>query len=162
MSLIPVFDVEERGALETIAEKYEDKASAILPALHYVQSARGYLGEAELVAVADLLEIPHVRAYEVATYFTMFSIEPRGRHLIQICRNLGCRLVGAPEVLKAISAELGVEPGQTTTDSMFTLVEVECIGACDKAPAMMVDEKLFECVTPENIRDILASFREVG
>lgn len=156
----PVFNTEELRALKDLAGLYGNRASAILPALHYVQDARGYLGEQELVAVADLLEVPHVRAYEVATYYTMFTINPRGRHLVQVCRNLGCHLTGAPEVLEAIKSELGIKPGQTTEDSMFTLIEVECIGACDKGPAVMIDEVLFERVTPDGVREMMDAFRE--
>ena len=145
--------------MREIAARYEEQTSAILPLLHFVQHARGYLGEEELVFLADFLEVPHVRAYEVATYYTMFTIRPRGRHLIQICRNLSCTLEGAENILEHLKKELGVEKGGTTSDGLFTLMEVECIGACDQAPAIMIDEKLYGRVKPESLQNILQTYR---
>jgi NADH-quinone oxidoreductase E subunit len=159
VSLQRIFSESEIADMERITQQYEDLPSALMPLLHYVQKVRGYLDEDELVFVADLLQIPHVRAYEVATYFTMYTTNPRGKHLIQVCRNLSCNLAGCETIIGAIKSELGVEPGETTPDKFFTLVEVECIGACDMAPAVMVDEDLHPQVTAESLRAILDEYR---
>lgn len=159
MSPHGIFSESETADIERIAQRYDDAPSALMPLLHYVQKARGHLGEDELVFVADLLRIPHVRAYEVATYYTMYTINPRGKHLIQVCRNLSCNLAGCEAIMGAIRSELDIGPGETTPDKFFTLVEVECIGACDMAPAVMVDEDLHPHVTAESLRAILDGYR---
>lgn len=159
MSAQGLFSEAESRTIREIAARYEDPASAILPLLHFVQGERGFLGEEELVYVADLLKIPHVRAYEVATYYSMFTIRPRGRHLIQVCRNLSCTLEGSDSIFEYLKRELGVEKGGTSADGHFALIEVECIGACDQAPAIMIDEKLYGRVTTDSLRDILQTYR---
>ena len=159
MSPHTIFSESENADIQRIAERYVDSPSALMPLLHYVQKTRGHLGVEELVFVADLLEIPHVRAYEVATYYTMYTIKPRGKHLIQVCRNLSCNLAGCEAINESIRSELGIGPGETTLDNIFTFVEVECIGACDVAPAIMVDEDLHPQVTTESLQAILDEYR---
>jgi len=154
-----LFSDAELKTVEEIASRYEEKASAVMPLLHYVQEVRGYLGEEELAYIADFLKIPRVRAYEVATYYTMYTTKPRGRHLIQVCRNLSCTLAGAEGIVDFLKKELGVEVGGTTADGVFSLMEVECIGACDKAPAIMINGDHHGPVTPESIREILNTYR---
>ena len=159
MSAQELFSDAELKTVEEIASRYEEKASAVMPLLHYVQEVRGYLGEEELAYIADFLKIPRVRAYEVATYYTMYTTKPRGRHLIQVCRNLSCTLAGAEGIVDFLKKELGVEVGGTTADGVFSLMEVECIGACDKAPAIMINGDHHGPVTPESIREILNTYR---
>ena len=159
MSAQELFSSEELKTVEEIASRYEERASAVMPLLHYVQEIRGYLGEDELAYIADYLEITRVRAYEVATYYTMYSIKPRGKHVIQVCRNLSCTLGGAEGIVEFLKKELGVEVGGTTADGVFSLVEVECIGACDKAPAIMINGDHHGPVTPESLREILDTYR---
>jgi NADH-quinone oxidoreductase E subunit len=154
-----LFSDAELKRVEEIASRYEERASAVMPLLHYVQELRGYLGEEELAYIADFLEIPRVRAYEVATYYTMYTVKPRGKHLIQVCRNLSCTLGGAEGIVEFLKKELDVEVGGTTADGVFSLVEVECIGACDKAPAIMINGDHHGPVTPESLREILDTYR---
>lgn len=159
MSAQELFSNEELKAVEEIASRYEESASAVMPLLHYVQGIRGHLGEEELAYIADYLDIPRVRAYEVATYYTMYSVKPRGKHIIQVCRNLSCTLGGAEGIVDFLKEELDVEVGGTTADGVFSLVEVECIGACDKAPAIMINGDHHGPVTPESLREILDTYR---
>jgi len=154
-----LFSNEEMKAVEEIASRYEERASAVMPLLHYVQEVRGYLGEDELAFIADYLEVPRVRAYEVATYYTMYSVKPRGKHVIQVCRNLSCTLGGAEGIIDFLKKELDVEVGGTSADGVFSLVEVECIGSCDKAPAIMINGDHHGPVTPESLREILDTYR---
>ncbi|MEE8319440.1 MAG: NADH-quinone oxidoreductase subunit NuoE [bacterium] len=155
-----LFDHEQIKKMEDIVARYEVQASAIMPLLHFVQETKGHLEEEHLVFVADFLDIPHVRAFEVATYYTMYFTKPIGKYLIQVCRNLSCSINGAPEVIEAIRENLKVELGEMTADGLFTIVEVECIGACDLAPAVMINEKLFGKVSTDSISGILDSYRE--
>ncbi len=155
-----LFDSEQIKEMESIVSRYEVPASAIMPLLHFVQEAKGHLEEEHLVFVADFLDIPHVRAFEVATYYTMYFTKPIGKYLIQVCRNLSCSVNGAPEVINALRENLKVDLGETTADGLFTIVEVECIGACDLAPAMVINEKLFGNVSTDSISRILDSYKE--
>jgi len=95
----------------------------------------------------------------VATYYTMYSVKPRGKHIIQVCRNLSCTLGGAEGIVEFLKKELDVEVGGTTADGVFSLMEVECIGACDKAPAIMINGDHHGPVTPESLREILDTYR---
>jgi NADH-quinone oxidoreductase subunit E len=160
MKAAELFSAQEMNDIKMILARYEEPAAAILPLMHYVQKVQGHLSEETLTFVAEYIGVPHVRAFEVATYYTMFFTEPVGRHLIQVCRNLSCHINGAPEIVEALQKELGIDVGGTTPDGQFTLVEVECIGACDHAPAMMVDEDLHRKVTLESIGTVLDSYRE--
>ena len=147
-------------AMEGIVGRYPIKASAIMPLLHFVQGKKQSLDEEDLVFIANMLEIPHVRAFEVATYYTMFFTKPMGRHLVQICRSMSCSVNGSDEILGAVERELGIEVGQTTADGIFSLVEVECIGACDHAPALMVDADLYRQVSADGVGSIIESYRQ--
>lgn len=159
MSAQALFSDAELKDLQEIVSRYPEPASAVMPALHFVQESRGFLGEEEMAFVADFLGIPRVRTYEVATYYSMYTIKPRGKHLIQVCRNLSCTLAGAENIVDFLKTELGVDVGGTSADGLFSLVEVECIGACDLAPAIMIDEELYGRVTAESLREILNTYR---
>jgi len=160
MKSAEIFNAQESREMEGILARYEEPASAILPLLHYVQSIQGHLSEEALTFVAEFIGVPHVRTFEVATYYTMLFTEPVGRHLVQVCRNLSCHVNGAEDVLEALKKELGVDVGKTSDDGVFTLVEVECIGACDHAPAVMIDGDLHRKVSEESVNRILGSYRE--
>lgn len=159
MSAQELFSDVELKTFQEIASRYDEPASAVMPLLHYVQEVRGYLGEDEMACIADFLQIPRVRAYEVATYYTMYTVKPRGKHLIQVCRNLSCTLGGAEGIVDFLKKELDIEVGGTTSDGVFSLVEVECIGACDHAPAIMINGDHHGKVTPESLREILDTYR---
>ena len=159
MSVQGPFSDAEMKTVEEIASRYKEPSSAIMPLFHYVQEIRGYLGEDEMAFLADYLKIPRVQAYEVATYYTMYTTRPKGKHLIQVCRNLSCTLGGAEGIVDFLRKELDVEVGGTTADGVFSLVEVECIGACDLAPAIMINGDHHGRVTPESLREILNSYR---
>ena len=159
MSVQELFSDAELKTVQEIASRYDEPGSAVMPLLYYVQEVRGYLGEDEMAFIADFLQIPRVRAYEVATYYTMFTVKPRGKHLIQVCRNLSCTLGGAEGIVDFLKKELDIELGGTTSDGLFSLMEVECIGACDKAPAIMIDGDHHGKVTPESLREILNTYK---
>jgi NADH-quinone oxidoreductase subunit E len=155
-----IFSAQEFADMERILARYDEPASAILPLLHYVQGVQGHLSEETLTFVAEFIGVPHVRTFEVATYYTMLFTEPVGRHLVQVCRNLSCHVNGSEDILQALKKKLDIDVGGTTSDGIFTLVEVECIGACDHAPAVMVDGDLHRSVTVDSVDRILDSYRE--
>lgn len=133
----------------------ERKRSAIIPVLTIVQEELGYLSREAMDASADYLEIPRIAAYEVATFYSMFRLEPGGKHVVSLCTNVSCMMAGSEELKKWFKDELGIEPGQTSKDGRVTLKEVECMAACGGAPMLEVDKKYHENLTVEKMADLI-------
>lgn len=129
--------------------------AALLPVLHLIQNERGFIGPEDEIAAAELLDLRPVEVREVVTFYTMFRRRPAGRHLVEICTNLSCTVKGGGRILDHLRISFGVGPGETTLDGRFTLEEVECLGACDRAPCLMIDGTLFTCRTPDEADEIL-------
>jgi NADH-quinone oxidoreductase subunit E len=122
----------------------------VLAALYLVQEQQGYLTGNAMQHIAPLLDLTPAEVEEVATYYVMFYREPVGRYVLQVCRTLSCALNGAERVTEALSEKLGIGVGETDASGMFTLLEFECLGACDRAPVVMVNNELWhECLAPE-------------
>jgi NADH dehydrogenase (ubiquinone) flavoprotein 2 len=140
-------------AKKSIAKYPEGKqASAVVPLLELAQrQSDGWLPRAAMEYVADMLGMPHVRVYEVATFYTMFNLTPVGKHHIQVCRTTPCWLRGSDEIVHVCHKKLGIKPGETTADGTFTLSEVECLGACTCAPAVQINDTYHENMTPEKM-----------
>jgi len=152
------FTPENLAAAKKIVAKYPagKQASAILPLLDLAQrQAGGWLPRAAIAYVAELLEMPAIRAFEVAGFYTMFNLEPVGKYLVQLCRTTPCWLKGGEAIARACEAKLGIKLGETTPDGLFTLKEVECLGACTNAPVMQINDDYYENLTPENVASIL-------
>ncbi len=138
----------------------ERKHSAVMAALRIVQEENGGWLTNELIeAVADHLDMPAIAAYEVATFYTMYNLEPVGRHVISVCTNISCLLRGSDEVVAHLEERLGVKLGETTPDGRFTLKETECLAACGGAPMFMIGKQYYENLTPEKIDAILDSLK---
>ncbi len=136
------------------------QASAVIEVLRLAQAQNGgWLSRAAIEHVADFLEMPRIRVLEVATFYTMFNLKPVGRYLVQICRTTPCWLRGSDEVLKACRETLGIDLGETTDDGLFTLVEVECLGACCNAPMMQINDDYYEDLDAASTRRVLESLR---
>ncbi len=135
----------------------ERKQSAVIPALTAVQEENGGWLTRELMdAVAAYLEMPQIAVYEVASFYSMFDLEPVGRHKINVCNNISCQLCGGDEIISYIEKKLGVKVGETTPDGKFTIKrEEECLAACSGAPMMAVDGHYHENLTPEKVDAIL-------
>ena len=132
------------------------QASAVLPLLDLAQRQHhGWLPAAAIRAVAALLAIPEIRAFEVASFYTMFNLAPVGRHLVQLCRTTPCWLRGSDEVRQTCERHLGITLGETTKDGKFTLVEVECLGACVNAPVVQINDDLYEDLDAGRTRAVL-------
>jgi NADH-quinone oxidoreductase E subunit len=153
------FTEELRGRIAAVVGRYPEKSAALLPVLHLVQKERGFIGPDDERAVAAILGLRPVSVREVLTFYTMFRRAPSGRRLLQVCTNLACTIRGGERILDFLRKILEIEPGQTTPDGQFTLIEVECLGACDKGPCLMIGDDLHESLTPEKVEALL---REAG
>jgi NADH-quinone oxidoreductase subunit E len=150
------FDAE----LAPVLKRYppERREAAMLPALRIGQEIFGSASPAVQGLCADRLGTSAARAEEVATFYVMFHTHPTGRHLLEVCTNVSCCLAGSERMFQALKSKLGVENGGTTADGRITLREVECLGSCGTAPAILVDEKeMVERVTPAKMASILGS-----
>ncbi len=136
------------------------QASAVLPLLHLAQDQHGgWLPRAALDYVADLLAMPRMRVYEIATFYDMFNVEPVGRVQVRVCTTTPCWLCGSDEVLRACREVLGCEVGESTEDGRFYLREFECLGACANAPVMWIDDDYYEDLDYERARAVLEALR---
>ncbi|KAJ1675724.1 NADH:ubiquinone oxidoreductase 24 [Spiromyces aspiralis] len=151
------FTAENKKRAEDILKRYpaQYKKAATIPLLHLAQKQHGWVPIYVMDYVAKLLEIPPMRVYEVATFYTMFNREPVGKYFLQVCTTTPCELCGASNIVKAIEDHLGIKLGETTEDGLFTLVEVECAGACVNAPVMAINEDYYEDLTPETTTKLL-------
>ncbi len=129
----------------------------MIPALRIGEHIFGYLSPPVMALAADRLGVSPARAEEVATFYVMFNTKPVGRHVVEVCTNVSCCLTGAERIFHALKQKLGVDNGGTTADGRITLREVECLGACGTAPAMLVDEDQHERLTLQKAETILGS-----
>ncbi|MDE0943368.1 MAG: NADH-quinone oxidoreductase subunit NuoE [Alphaproteobacteria bacterium] len=132
------------------------QASAVMPLLDLAQRQHdNWLPRAAMDAIAEILEMPRIRVYEVATFYTMYNLAPVGQHFIQVCTTTPCWLRGSDDVISACKSKLGVALGETTADGKFTVIEVECLGACVNAPMMQINDNYYEDLTAESTIAVL-------
>ena len=147
---------------EKIIARYPQgrQASAVMPLLDFAQrQSGGWLPRAAMDAVAEMLGMAPIRVYEVATFYTMYNLEPVGEHLVQVCTTTPCALCGSASIVEACEEELGISLGQTTDDNKFTLREVECLGACVNAPMMQIGDDYYEDIDAGSTKNILQALR---
>jgi NADH-quinone oxidoreductase subunit E len=143
-------------AQEIIARYPEDRQkSALLPLLHLLQDQEGWTSPEGMDYVARMLDIQPIEVYEVATFYTMYHLDPVGKHVIEYCRTGPCCLMGSEDVLAHLKQRLGIETGQTTVDGQFTLKEVECLAACGMGPVFQIREKYYMHLTNERVDEII-------
>jgi NADH-quinone oxidoreductase subunit E len=146
--------------IRAIAGQYPETRSAILPALHLAQERNdGWLPPQALEEVGTALGVTPAYVQSVASFYDMLHLEPVGRHLVEVCTNISCALVGAQQVVEAFERELGVRPGETTADGQVTLKTMECAGGCGWAPVVVVDHRYREPTTPEDVPAVLQELR---
>jgi len=151
-----VISAETKAKIEALKAKYPSSRSALGPALDLAQREVGYLSPEAMREVAGLLNVPAVEAASMASFYTMFNRRPVGKHVLQVCTNLSCSLLGAQHIVDVLRQKLGIEVGETTPDGRFTLATVECLGSCGTAPMMQVDDAYYENLTEERLEQILA------
>jgi NADH-quinone oxidoreductase subunit E len=145
--------------IRAIAAQYPDPKSAILPALRLAQERHGYLSPEAFEEVADGLDLTPAYCKAVASFYDMFHLHPVGRHLVEVCTNISCALVGAQQVLEAFESELGVRPGETTEDGEVTLRTIECAGGCGWGTVVAIDHRYREPVRPGDVPAIVQELR---
>ena len=141
------------------AKQYPESKSAILPALRIAQERYGWLSREAFEQVADALDLTPAYCMSVASFYDMFQLEPVGTHMVEVCTNICCGLVNAQAVLEAFEDELGISPGQTTSDGSVTLRAVECLGGCSTPTIVAVDHRYRQSVTPADVPGIIAELR---
>jgi len=158
------YTAQNRARFDDIITRYppDRRRSAVLPALYLVQYQQGYITANAIRYVAGLLGITRADVEDVVSYYTMFYTRPVGKYVINVCRTLSCAINGAERVTEELSAKLGIKPGETDASGTFTLMEVECLGACDRAPAVMVNDSWHECLKPEDVSRLVDDIRARG
>ncbi len=146
---------------DKILKQYEPTGDNLLAILHDIQNAspEHYLSDDDLRAAADYLKLPTSSVHGVATFYTMYSLKPRGRNLIRVCQSPPCHLLGSSTISRELITLLGIGFGETTSDRLFTLEMTSCLGVCGVAPAIMVNERVYGNLTAERIADVIAGLR---
>jgi NADH-quinone oxidoreductase E subunit len=151
----PELTDQTKKKIEEVVLHYTNKEAALLPVLHLVQHEVGFISQQEEKQVAQLLGIKPIKIRQVVTFYTMFNQKEMGKYHIQVCSNLSCSLLGADSLIDHLKQKLGIEVGDTTSDKKFTLTTVECLGACEQAPCMMINFDYYGNLDKGKIDNIL-------
>ena len=152
----------EKTEIDKEIAKFPIKQSACLEALMIVQHGRGYVSDESLKAVAEYLEMSATELDSIATFYNLIYRKPVGKNVVRVCDSVTCWVMGYDQIREKICSHLGVELGKTSADGKFTVLPTQCLGTCDKAPAMLVGEDLHRNLTPENVVTVLESYRQEG
>ena len=155
-----LFSPRLAARFNALVQRYPVKRSALVPMLLYAQDEIGYLSDAVLAEVAERIGIKELEVRNVASYYSMLRFKPVGKYHVQVCTNISCMLRGAYDIYERFQEELGIGPKETTPDGVFSLEEVECIGACSWAPAIQVNYDFHHHVTPEKLDQLLDGLRK--
>ncbi len=149
---------------DTLTQRYlprfETSKGALLPALHEIQHAYGWIPAQALDEIAEFLDLAPADVLDTASFYEEYWLKPKGEHMIAVCRSMACEVCDHKKLTDTCREKLGIEVGETTKDGKFTLVELECIGACGGAPAILVDEDLHETVSPEQMSKLIDETRD--
>jgi NADH-quinone oxidoreductase subunit E len=154
-----VLNPESVARIEEIVQRYPGKRSALLPALHIAQNQLGWISRDAMEEVGALVGVEADQVEEVASFYTMYYTEPVGTYVLEVCKTAPCSFTGADEIIDYISRKLGIQPGETTPDGMFTLFKVECLAACHRAPMMQVNHRYYQDLTPAKVDALIESAR---
>src|SRR5262245_3765525 len=155
----PEFTAEQLAEVRRLQSLYPEPRGALLPVLHLAQDAWGYVSLEAEAYIAGLFDLSPAHVHEVVTFYTMFFQQPKGRHVVAVCHNLSCHLMGAKTIVDHLRQRLGVDVGETTPDGRVTFLTVECLCACEAAPMMQVDDRYEVLLTPEKCDRILEGLR---
>ena len=150
---------QTKSAIEQLATRYPLKRAALLPALWLVQDEEGWVSPEAAEEIGRVLALSAAEVGEAMSFYTMFARRPRGKHHIQVCIGICCKLKGGDEILEYLTRKLGVKVGRTTKDEAFHLSTVECLGSCGTAPMMQIDNEYYEDLTREKVDEILKSLK---
>jgi len=146
----------ECSTVNEIIEKYGGDREALVEILRDVSQANGYVTPEDLATIAQRLGLPQSQVYSVASFYSLISLKPLGKHVIRFCQDAPCHVAGGREVWEVLEQTLGIPFGATTPDGTWTLLPTSCIGACSVGPVMMVDDEIYGNLTPDRVREILA------
>jgi NADH-quinone oxidoreductase subunit E len=149
------FPPEARARIDALLARYPTKQAALLPVLWVAQETWGWISKEAAEEVARILDLPPSHVDGVLTFYTMYNLAPVGKNLIQVCTSISCHLAGAERLLERCRARLGVDLEETTSDGKFTVVEVECIAGCDKAPSIMINDTYYEPVDEKKLDQLI-------
>jgi NADH-quinone oxidoreductase subunit E len=151
------------GRIDKIIKKYEGKPGAIISVLEDVQETQGYLPQTILEEISEKMHVPLSRLFSMATFYSAFSLKPRGKHTLYVCLGTACHVRGGARITKGLTKQLGVKPGDTTEDKNFTLETLRCIGCCSLAPVIKVDnDDVYGYNTVDKISGIIGKYKEEG
>ncbi len=150
---------EKRQRFDELVKRYPEKRSALIPILHDVQAEVGYLSPEAIAWVAGYLGLSPADVMSVASFYDMFYLEPVGKHMIYVCQNLTCALLGAEQLIRHLEAKLGIRMGETTPDGLISLKRMECLASCGTAPAIQIDGIFYERMTLQKLDELLAKLR---
>jgi NADH-quinone oxidoreductase subunit E len=157
----PLLTEEVKSHLrEKYFPRYPTKRAVLLPALHLIQHQYGWIATRALSEVADFLEMSPAEVLDTATFYEEYWLKPKGKYLLQVCRSLSCELCGSKQITDRIRQKLGIEVGETSADGKYTLVELECLGACGTAPVALVNDVLYEDLKSEDVDRVLDALPE--
>lgn len=147
--------------IKKICDSFNNQEGELINVLHQVQSKLGYLPSEVQEVIAQELNIPVAKVYGVVTFYSFFTMKPQGKYPISICMGTACYVRGAEKVLTEFKRQLNIEVGQTTDNGKFSLSSLRCVGACGLAPVVMVGEKVFGRVSPQQVKKIIAEYNEL-
>ena len=150
----------DRGRLEAIIGKYKDKSGALIPLLQEVQEAFGYVPPESIESIAEAMNLFPSQVQGVITFYAGFSLEPKGKYVVRVCRGTACHVKGGRSILRLMKKELGLNEGETSPDYRFSFETVACLGTCFLAPAMMVNKTYFGRLSPPKVATILGQYRK--
>ena len=151
----PWVDPEVKAEIEAALSRYPTKRAATMPALHAVQDKHGWIPFQAIEEIAEIVETSPSEVMDTATFYEEYFLQPRGQYTIWVCQSISCEIMNSEKVIEAVEEKLGIQPGETTEDGRFTLMHVECLGACGGAPCGLINHKLVENLTPENVGKII-------
>ena len=154
-----MLDDPRNEELQKIISKYQNTAGALIPVMHEAQELFGYLPEEVQKTIAQGLKVPLAEVYGVATFYTQFSLKPKGKFKIQVCMGTACYVKGANLILDQLKEKLGIHVGDCTDDGLFSLDVCRCIGACGLAPVIVINEEVYGTLTPDQIEGIIKKYR---
>jgi len=145
--------------IQDLISTYPQKRSALIPSLHLAQKDLGYISEDTMSEIARIFELSPIEVHEVVSFYTMFHRKPVGKYVLQVCTNISCQLCNAEDIMDHLTKKLGINPGETSSDKKYTLLEVECLGSCGTSPVVQINEDYYEDLTPAKLDTILDSLK---
>jgi len=153
------FNEKNEKKFKDLLKRYPNKSSLMLPSLWMIQQQEGWISPESMEYLADRLETSPMDVYSVASFYTMFNLEPVGKYHFQVCKTLSCKLRGSEDIKKYLEKKLGIKAGETSEDLKFTISEVECLGSCGTAPCVCINEDYVENATPEILDEIISGMK---